>query len=372
MPFDDQNSPGPVDHSSSETHCSSVPEPGGAALEEVIEEIRLRCRKLHYLMRSRIRSENGLGDYLRRQLGWVRDGDSAMNAAAKEGAARLVATGWAALSLRAKQEDRAVRLRAIEAGGKKPPKLKSLKPVEGIDDPRYQAEETMIIASLLAISPFADEEAHQEAKLIDLGSRLPVAAWWRENVFDSTKMLAEIIGEAGDLSRYANPGKLWKRMARAPYTKDGVTRSCSQWRRRGGLTSDEWADPVAGPKYSLRRSSLMRVIGVVLEKDSGGYLRAVYLDAKSRRQDRAKQEGLIVAPSSKIPAKRRDEFISEGHIRNWALMYTEKRLLRDLWAAWQAASLDVKPKKRVPPASSSADEAERSAKRDRARRTLFR
>jgi len=54
-----------------------------------------------------------------------------------------------------------------------------------------------------------------------------------------------IIGRTGDLSDYANKGKLRKRLGLAPYRG----RAPSIWRRRGGLSKEEWKDEL---KYRPR------------------------------------------------------------------------------------------------------------------------
>ena len=85
--------------------------------------------------------------------------------------------------------------------------------------------------------------------------------------------------------------------------------------------------------YSRVRRSRMFVIGDALIKANGEY-RAVYLARKEYERQRAEAAGLTVAPALKIPKARANEFISDGIIHRRAQRYMEKRLLRDLWQAW--------------------------------------
>lgn len=118
--------------------------------------------------------------------------------------------------------------------------------------------------------------------------------------------LAQIVGEAGDLSNYANPGKVWKRFGLAPH----AGRAPSEWRKKGGLKAEEWE----AIGYSPKRRSLIFVIGDSLLKKQGPY-RELYLKRKEYEQAKAPE-------LTKMAWHRR------------AQRYMEKRLLRDLWRAW--------------------------------------
>ncbi len=136
--------------------------------------------------------------------------------------------------------------------------------------------------------------------------------------------LAQIIGEAGDLSNYANPAKLWKRFGLA-VMPDGQQRK----------HKDAALAVLHG--YSPRRRSVMHVIGDSMLRNCEGYWRKVYDDNKQHERDKAAAEGLTVAPSAKIQRMSvadRAKCRSDGHIHNRALRYLEKRLLLKLWQAW--------------------------------------
>jgi len=107
-----------------------------------------------------------------------------------------------------------------------------------------------------------------EAEMERLAKQLPVYPWSIRTDQRGLGLLslAIIIGEAGDLSNYDNPGKLWRRMGCAPIESKGQMHMGSTWRSRkkenGGLSASEWED--AG--YSPRRRSVMYVIAESLLK----------------------------------------------------------------------------------------------------------
>ena len=124
--------------------------------------------------------------------------------------------------------------------------------------------------------------------------------------------LAQIIAESGDLSRYANPAKLWKRM--------GV-----------GLGP---AGEVFYEGRSPRRRSLMYVIGANFVRSSGPY-RDLYDQRKAYEQTKPacgkalKTGGICKAKDA--------ECCRAGHIHNRSMRWVTKRLLRDLWRVWRNA-----------------------------------
>lgn len=156
-----------------------------------------------------------------------------------------------------------------------------------------------------------------------------------------------IVGEAGDLSNYANPAKLWKRLGLAPFSKNGVNKCGKTWRQEGGLTAEDWT----AFGYSPRRRSVMFQItdsmmkhqlrkdkdddGNKLETTSAtGYYGEVYLARRKYLTERYEAEGLTVLPGNKINDKNRESSVSIMKIHSQSLHYTQKRLLLKLWKAW--------------------------------------
>lgn len=135
---------------------------------------------------------------------------------------------------------------------------------------------------------------------------------------------AQILGEAGDLTTYSNPAKLWKRM--------GVAVINGQRQRR--VTGAEALEH----GYSPQRRSILWNIGDALLKKQNVY-KDVYDARKVSETQKALQEGLTVLPQAQIdrlPAAKKKQHRSLGHIHARAKRYTEKRLLRDLWRAARA------------------------------------
>jgi len=161
-----------------------------------------------------------------------------------------------------------------------------------------------------------------EKRLEDLAKTLPVWAEWAEATKGIGALgLGQIVGECGNLSDYANPAKLWKRMGLA-------------------LIGGERQGPRANAKealqhgYSPRRRSVMWNIGETIIKVGGPY-RAVYDARKLYEQSRPAclkkfSEGKGMCEDKEVPGRCRP-----GHIHNRSRRYMEKRLLRDLWRAWR-------------------------------------
>lgn len=116
--------------------------------------------------------------------------------------------------------------------------------------------------------------------------------------------LGQIVGEAGDLSLYANPAKLWKRMGLGLVNGERQ-RKCKD------------AEKALAHGYNPRRRSIMHVIGDSLIKKQNSY-RELYLARK-------------LVEEQKVPDG------SKGLWHNRSLRYMEKRLLLGLWKAWRHA-----------------------------------
>jgi hypothetical protein len=263
----------------------------------VCAEIRYQYRQRNYAMEQRKRADLALGSFLRLMLGWSLNADKETNDAARDRAAELIAIG-----------------EGVAKKGAAP----------GEDAADFIEWRDVIAASIEARKPFDKIEAVTTKRMEELARQLPVWVEWGADVRGfGARSLAVIVGEAGDLSNYPKKGHLWKRMGLAVI--DGV--------RQGGLAKTAGAEAWIEHGYNRERRSRMFVIGDTLVKGGDEY-RAVYLARKEYERSRATAAGLIVAPAAKIPAKRKDEFISDGHIHRMAQRYMEKRLLRDLWQAW--------------------------------------
>jgi hypothetical protein len=167
---------------------------------------------------------------------------------------------------------------------------------------------SFIVNAALARKPFDDMIADIEKRMVKLAKTLP--AWpWVESVRGfGAKGFAIIVGEAGDLSSYSGPAKLWKRMG------VGLVGANRQGAPGTGATAEDWIAHGYNPR---RRSSLWNIGDPMIKQ--GAEYRQVYLDRKE-------YEIALHPEMSKLHAHRR------------AQRYMEKRLLRDLWLAWRDAS----------------------------------
>lgn len=169
-----------------------------------------------------------------------------------------------------------------------------------------KGEHPMADVALAAFFPLAEARdgivRHRKAvekRLVQLAAGLPVAPWVEGTRGVGLLSLAAIVGEAGDLSSYANPAKLWKRLGLA-VMPDG------RQRRTSGVAAIEHG-------YSPARRSVVWNIGACIVK-AGGPLKAVY-DARK------------VYEAERVETK--------AHAHNRAQRYVEKRFVRDLWSAWR-------------------------------------
>ncbi len=153
-------------------------------------------------------------------------------------------------------------------------------------------------AALAAIKPSRDnieKEMAKAAKSLDLNDFV-------DNINGFGYFgLALIVSEAGDLSNYANPGKLWKRMGLA------VFNGKSQRRVKD-------AEEAIEQGYNPVRRSMMFTLGDSLIKKQNEY-RELYLERKQYE-------------------KERDPEMSDMHAHRRAQRYMEKRLLKNLWQEW--------------------------------------
>lgn len=216
----------------------------------------------------------------------------------------------------------------------------------------------LIRACSVAIEGFYATEKAYEKQMEKLAKQLPVTKWM--GLTDQRGFgwlsLAIIIGEVGDLSNYANPGKLWRRMGCAPFESKGKTFMPSTWRSRkkhnGGLSSAEWEEL----GYCPRRRSVMFVISESLLKGNGardatethgampaGPYAERYATKKAEAIARKDPEWTPDCTTCKGTGKAksgddckkcsgRGVMVMRPHLHGMLLM--GKRLLRELWTEW--------------------------------------
>lgn len=173
--------------------------------------------------------------------------------------------------------------------------------LKGGDHPLADVALGYLMPLIATRDTLAEERKRPEKTLEKLALQLPVWAWVKPINGFGKLGLAQIVAEAGDLSNYANPGKLWKRMGLA------VIDGQAQRRVSGAAALDH--------NYAPERRSLMYCIGDSLIKKDNPY-RALYLERKAYEETKTPD-------ATKMLWHRR------------AQRYMEKRLLRDLWRAWR-------------------------------------
>lgn len=285
-------------------HAASASVAVSDASDPIIAEIRSWHRQRCFAMEQRKRADLALLAFLRTQLGW---------------------------SLGLPEKDRkAIATQAMKmlALGEKVFKGKAT----GIDDPGFGQWSGVIIAAISARKVWDDIEGAATKEMARLAVTLPAWPAFGEGVrgFGAVSF-AVIVGEAGDLALYANPGKLWKRMGLAVF--NGV--------RQGGLSKSASADEWIAHGYNRQRRSRMFVIGDCMIKSNRGDYR--------RHYDERKAYEIARDPDMKpIKAHRR------------AQRYMEKRLLKDLWQAWRRA-VSLSETRNHMPAANLSPQGERAA-----------
>jgi hypothetical protein len=152
-----------------------------------------------------------------------------------------------------------------------------------------------------------------------------------------------VIGETGDLSNYANPAKVWRRLGCAPFTKDQETLMGATWRGRSNgkrgtkLHASDWEEF----GYSPRRRSISYLIGEGIVKANGlGPYRKRYdtvkKDYPKKHPDRVKCPDCKGSGEGKrakcSKCKGAGKLMKRAHLH--AMLLATKSLLKELWVVW--------------------------------------
>lgn len=162
---------------------------------------------------------------------------------------------------------------------------------------------------LLSMPMFVKPKKEAEKALIKTALKLPIAEWMMTIKGIGVKSgvgLGQIIGEAGDLSRFTKKSQLWKRMGVAVI--DG---------ERQRKVRDAELAVVHG--YSPNRRAILFNLGESMIRAQGTYVPVYY-------REKARQE--LINP------ELLDKKGGKAHIHNRARRYMEKLMLRDIWQVW--------------------------------------
>jgi hypothetical protein len=162
-----------------------------------------------------------------------------------------------------------------------------------------------------------------EARMRELARQLP--AWpFVEGVRGFSDLgLAVVVGETGDLSGYANPGKVWKRLGLA------VIDGNRQGNPGPGATAEDWV------RHGYRKQRRAEVW-------------AFCSDVMFRHQWRGEKNGTeahALGPYGEAYGRKKAEYLerewTKGHAHNAATHYMTKEFIKDLWKAWRRAERAV-------------------------------
>ena len=198
--------------------------------------------------------------------------------------------------------------------------LKGKSPEEEIPEDKMTIINFLVIECSRPITAFTKQSKMYEKHMMKMAEKLSVCEWLTKFRGFTSLALANMIGETGDLSNYANPAKVWKRMGCAPFEKNGEVHTGQGWGINKGLTSADWEEF----GYCPRRRSVMHIIAANVIKTCAGknghhgekhpfYQR--YLEAK------------------KVAAAAHPDW-TPGHVNSHGLLLCGKRVLRELWIEW--------------------------------------
>lgn len=267
---------------------------------DALAELQVRRK---FFTKATNRQTNAAGALVRRALGWQADEEEAVRDKIKVKAAKIVAK---ALS------------------GK------------GCDLPSVASDMEVIAQS---IEPLTTVRHECELTMRRIVRKLPIWESWGKGVRGLGDLgMAVILAECGDLNKYANPAKVWKRLGLAPFEKDGQTKALSTWRKSGGLTAEEWADGKKTGYSPSRRAEIFSCVGDPLFR----------------------QQTMITGPYRKIYDDRRARTAethpdwTKLHSHNDGLRIMTKRLISDLWSEWRRATTPMNSRDIVPAAEEYA------------------
>lgn len=275
------------------------------------------CRELQALQRQRaiiIKSRNMQAQ----RLCAVVAGDIATNRPRKDNAP-LVKGDWKKL-----YEEAAVLIKDVMAGSSRC----------RLDD--------VIRTSYIGIGSFEELKTQLERSMRKLARTLPTAGWAedREQAGFGLLSLATVVGETGDLTTYAGPAAVWRRMGCAPWSFEGKTLMAGTWKggQEGKLPAGEWA----AYGYNPRRRSIAYIIGEnIVKQNKDGPYRTKYLEAKRaafhahpdwpwKDCDKCVGEDLDPAGCTTCGGTGKKYLRANRH----GMLVATKLLLKNLWRNW--------------------------------------
>jgi len=211
--------------------------------------------------------------------------------------------------------------------------------VDGDAEPECKS---LILTTMIAVDAYNHAKTAIEKEMTKAVKSLPIAEWVAQPDQRGFGILFTgiIIGETGDLCNYANPGKVWRRLGCAPWTKDGETLMGATWKGRSKskgnkLHAADWEEF----GYSPRRRSIAYLIGDGLIKQNGdGPYRARWLEAKVRALETHPEwewkpcEKCKTAEGTCKTCGGTGQKCGRAH--SHGMLLASKLLLKNLWIEW--------------------------------------
>jgi hypothetical protein len=211
--------------------------------------------------------------------------------------------------------------------------VKSIQNHEPQTDPLAIRVAPYVVANEAAQGPSQALLDDLEKQMERLAKTLPVYAKFVDPLKGLGALgLAIIVGEAGNLSDYATPSRLWKRAGLAP-------KACY------AMTTKDGGEAHLIPR--ARRSAFWTIADSMFRQDNQ-YTQSIW-PYVAREIEKAHAEGLVVSAGSKQTADNWQSHGVErpevkvkagtpnrtcGHIQKRARRKAEKDMLLDLWRAW--------------------------------------
>ncbi len=344
-----------------------LPRGGLPDLSLIIEEIQQLQRKRLFCLKSDFRQKNATMAEIRRLLGWSRDNPEAANKKINKRAMSLVAyveaehdVETAENELKSLRDDASEKTRlALVDRIRKAQKAQDKAGLSVEDTMAAKENQEIIIAAYLSREHWEILIANTEKSMKGLAKKLPIFIW-SEKVRGLGEIgIVTIIGETGDLSKYATKERVWKRLGLA------VIKGKRQGSPGRGASAQDWVDHGYA---KMRRSQSWKINDALIRsqwrgakenEDTGeiteghalgpyGELYARQKIEEHRRNDAGEYASVakeIVADCKARRTKANPENLAgrltKKHLDNKARRIVEKQLIEDIWREWNRPRQDA-------------------------------
>lgn len=197
---------------------------------------------------------------------------------------------------------------------------------------------TKVFSYLDAQAPLEARQSALEKELVKLAKQLPVYEWVKSVKGLGDVSFATIVGECGDIGSYRNPSCVWKRMGLA------VIGGNRQGAPGKGAAAEDWVEH----GYSGKRRSVSWNArnGLILGM---GKWRPLFGEDVRANPDLTEYQ-MLFAERARFEAVKLDKPVTESdkgkesysaHVVARSMRYVEKRMLRELYAAWRRTAREA-------------------------------